>query len=86
MSRDISGRSASSRAKLGEVIASPVSFAASPRDSFRLARLAEHAAQLPDALGVIGQPHAVLGLFEFELNLSDSGVAVTQLNRNRLGR
>lgn len=26
---------------------------------FPLARLTEHAAQLPDALGVIGQPHAV---------------------------
>ena len=38
---------------------------------FPLARLDQHVAQLPDALGVIRQCHAVLGFLQLELNLTD---------------
>ncbi len=45
-----------------------------PRGQFPLACLAEHVAQLPDALSVIGHSQAALGLFEFKLDLPDRGV------------
>jgi hypothetical protein len=47
-----------------------------PRQTLRqflLARLAEHAAQLGNTLGVIRHPQALLGLVELEFNLPDGG-------------
>jgi hypothetical protein len=37
------------------------------------ARVAEHAAQLSNMLGVIGHPQALLGLVELQFNLPDGG-------------
>ena len=44
-----------------------------PPGEFPLARLAKHAAQLSNTLGVIGHPQAMLGLMELEFNLPDGG-------------
>ena len=65
-------RSAGLRCQGRLVIAdpSPVSPSA-PRTVSASAPLTEHAAQLHDALSVIGHRHAVLGLFQFELDLAD---------------
>jgi hypothetical protein len=44
---------------------------------FPLARFDQHLAQLPDALGVVGQRHAVLGLLQLECAICRMVVSVS---------
>ena len=46
---------------------------------FPLARLYQHLAQLPHALGVIGQRHTVVGLLQLEFKLANGGVGLPAL-------